>query len=221
MNNIITPKEIQALVKLPRHNNVIVFDIGCAYGCYISEVLKCNNNCMIHGFEPIPKIYTSTRNTHKDNLNIKINNCVLMDSIREIPFHVIISDNTHIEGCSSTTLRKEFIKRGWEYDKIMVESDTLDRYVEAEKIAHIDWMKIDVEGAEPLVIIGGKNVFENKMVDVIQFEYSDTFKDAGFSIHDMFIEGYVLCDFNGEFVEIDWINDYKFNNYFLINKKIL
>jgi FkbM family methyltransferase len=50
---------------------------------------------------------------------------------------------------------------------------TLDDFVQERNIKHIDYMKIDTEGFDSEVIFGGKTTFENKVVDMLSFEYHE------------------------------------------------
>ena len=54
-----------------------------------------------------------------------------------------------------------------------VEITTLDAFARFHLIDHIDLVKIDVEGSEPYVIVGMKNLLEQKRVDRILIEYND------------------------------------------------
>jgi hypothetical protein len=57
-----------------------------------------------------------------------------------------------------------------------VETISLDEFVKRENIPHVDAMKIDVEGAEPLVFAGMKQVLLQK--PFVVFEYSAKYSHA-------------------------------------------
>jgi FkbM family methyltransferase len=54
-----------------------------------------------------------------------------------------------------------------------VEVDTLENVLASLGIAHIDFLKVDTEGAELAVLRGGKPLLEQNRVDVIQFEFNE------------------------------------------------
>ena len=58
---------------------------------------------------------------------------------------------------------------------------TLDHYCDINNIDSIDFIKIDVEGAEKMIIEGGKNMFKEKKIKAGLFEIGETLKDAGTS----------------------------------------
>ena len=58
---------------------------------------------------------------------------------------------------------------------------TLDHYCDINNINSIDFIKIDVEGAEKMIIEGGNNMFKEKKIKAGLFEIGETLKDAGTS----------------------------------------
>ncbi len=50
---------------------------------------------------------------------------------------------------------------------------TGDSYMKKYGIEHIDFLKVDVEGAESRVLKGFKSALLNKKIDIIQFEYNE------------------------------------------------
>lgn len=55
--------------------------------------------------------------------------------------------------------------------KESVPTERLDKYFETNQISKVRLMKIDCEGAEGLVIEGGRKVFEEKKVEILALEY--------------------------------------------------
>jgi FkbM family methyltransferase len=63
---------------------------------------------------------------------------------------------------------------------------TLDDYCAERGIARIDVLKVDVEGAEPLVLAGGARLLGSHAIDVTLIEVSDsTLSAAGATSHDL------------------------------------
>lgn len=62
---------------------------------------------------------------------------------------------------------------------------SLDEFVAKNKVDYIDFLKIDVEGAELRVLQGAKNCLAQKLITGGSFEFGGTFKDAGISIGDV------------------------------------
>ena len=75
---------------------------------------------------------------------------------------------------------------------VKAQVETGNDYCKRNQIKEIDILKIDVEGAEHLVLSGFSDLLENGSIKVIQFEYGYTHGDAKFLIKDFYklLEGY-------------------------------
>ena len=75
-------------------------------------------------------------------------------------------------------------------------------FCQENKIDFVDFMKIDVQGAEYLVLEGAKNILKNKKVKYLQMEFifGDTYKNQkSFSYYIKLFEDYgyklkIFCD---------------------------
>ena len=68
-------------------------------------------------------------------------------------------------GLSSIINRPVFNKlksEGQKFKTINVKCDTIDNYCNINNIENIDFIKIDVEGAEKMVLDGANNMLKNK-----------------------------------------------------------
>lgn len=87
----------------------------------------------------------------------------------------------------------------------------------------IDFLKIDVEGAEYDVLLGCKNLLANKLINFIQVEYSEHYKVSGHTFEQIIDlahqNGYKVWNFTGtEFIEVskqEWNENYQAANYIL------
>ena len=59
---------------------------------------------------------------------------------------------------------------------------TIDAYCHENAIEHVDFVKMDIEGYEPAAIRGATRMLREGRIEVIQFEYSYVFLDAGSSL---------------------------------------
>ena len=73
---------------------------------------------------------------------------------------------------------------------------TGDEYCQQHGIQHIDFLKIDVEGADHLVLEGFDRMLDSRAVRVVQFEYGYTHGDAHFLMRDFYAlferHGYIV-----------------------------
>jgi FkbM family methyltransferase len=88
-------------------------------------------------------------------------------------------------GISSMIKRPVFETLGQEINVLQVECKKLDTYCEEKSIESIDFLKIDVEGAEKMVFEGARELLSSKRIKVGMFEIGDTLNDAGTSTEEV------------------------------------
>lgn len=153
------------------HNAKVILDVGAHIGSHSMLYSKINPNAMIHAFEPQKKMYSLLeRNiTHNAFSNIKIYNCALGHTERSIQLSANIRDGPYpfreiqYGGDTPHNLGGIQIGKGGE-DAFMTTIDRLN-------LTDCSFIKMDVEGAEPLVLMGASNTL-NKFRPVIMFEYN-------------------------------------------------
>lgn len=131
----------------------IFYDIGANYGFYTYLALEfCQE---VHSFEPLPDVFENLKLNLEKEPNVFLNNVALSDKNGIMKFY----PGKSISGRS--TLREEFVVMDSErfLEPIKVRSITLDNYFKLHTPPTL--IKMDVEGAESLVIEGGKDFFKN------------------------------------------------------------
>lgn len=135
----------------------IFFDIGAHYGFYTLLASKLIQNGSIHSFEPTPGTFEILKKNTKEKNNIFINKLALFSQTGFFDFFV------HPVFAGSNTLYKDI--RPGEYDLnnpkylIKVPTTTIDNYCSSKNIFP-DVIKIDVEGGEYNVFLGGINTLK-------------------------------------------------------------
>ena len=172
--------------KLFDHNSdSIYFDIGCNAGSFV-KVLKnkgLTNN--IHCFEPHPIISKKTKEVYP---YITMNDYCLSNYNGMIDIYIPVWSS----GLPSVINRPIFQELNQKINKLNVKTKTLDSYCLENNIEQIDFIKIDVEGAEKLVLEGCSNMLKNKKIKCGIFEVGSTLEDAETS-------SYALCKFLDNF----------------------
>lgn len=141
----------------------IVFDVGANVGYYSLLLAKLAPQGEVHAFEPHPLARKILEvNLLLNNLeNLKVNPVALAEKEGRSDFCL-----TKDTGFSSFREigRVEFLK------KIQVPCLTLDQYVQSQGIKKIDFIKIDVEGAEGLVLNGAKKTLDELRPPLLMIE---------------------------------------------------
>ena len=135
-------------------NSENIMDIGANIGWYS---LNFNSHAMVktvHAFEPIPKTYNYLLKHIELNNAKKIvpNNFALSDSNGEVEF---LWHDEELGASSMVNIRELNNTK-----KVKCHTMKLDDYVEQKKI-NVDFLKIDVEGSELLVLKGAINVLKD------------------------------------------------------------
>ena len=164
----------QKIKELVNKNNPTIFEIGCADGRDTQDFINTFGELQIHCFEPEPKNIDIV----KSNINYEGHHLfegVISNKKGKLTFNRSRTDNPKDLSYSGSIKKpKEHLKE-WPFIKfdetLEVESTTLDDYCEENNITFIDFIWADVQGAESLMIEGGKNTFKNK-VKYLYTEYS-------------------------------------------------
>jgi FkbM family methyltransferase len=140
-----------------------IFDVGCNIGEWTRLARQLHPESKIHMFEIIPETFDQmVVNITLDNY-IHPNPFGLSDQSGKMlmkykPEYSAVS--THL---MNLRLDGSEIRTGL----VMVGDD----YCESRKIEKINYLKIDVEGAEKYVLSGFNRMLQEQRIDIIQFEY--------------------------------------------------
>lgn len=66
-----------------------------------------------------------------------------------------------------------------------VECTTIDLLIDEFNLERIDYLKVDTEGAELLILRGASDALQNKKINCIQVEHGGTYDDAGFTMDEL------------------------------------
>ena len=159
-----------------------VFDVGANIGNWTEIAHKKFSNSTIHAFEISEKTFKVLKRRYKDNSQIVLNNFGLSDKSGEFEY----KDYGKNSGVNSLILDSDFHDLQMKSKILKTMIDIGDEYCLNNKVHSIDFLKIDVEGAEHLVLGGFTNLLRSGKIKVIQFEYGYTHADAKFLIKDFY-----------------------------------
>ncbi len=136
-------------------------DVGCHEGEVLEIMLKHAPSGQHHGFEPIPSFFNFLEKNFPPNCHF--HQLGLSDEKGNSSFNHVISN----PGYSGMKKRK-YDKPNEKDTSITIEIDLMDNIL--PKDFRVDFIKIDVEGAEFLVMQGGKNTIKRNQ-PIIIFEH--------------------------------------------------
>jgi FkbM family methyltransferase len=139
-----------------------VFDVGANVGEWTTYALGAGAKT-VHAFEISPTTADELTKTHGGDARVHINRFGLSSESGTITIR-------HFPDLPVLTTITDF---PWELDaeELEVPVRTGDEYMAEHGIDRIDFLKIDVEGAEELVLRGFAKAFERGAIGAVQFEY--------------------------------------------------
>ena len=161
------------------YKNGFYVDVGAHDGISINNTLyfEKNNNWRGINIEPIKKVFDKLVINRPNNINL---NCAVCNNDGETDFLCNTGYTEMISGIKDNfdirhlhRLQRENIQYGSITEVIKVETKKLETILHDNDISHINYLSIDVEGAEFEVI---KSInFDKVFIDVIGFEnnYND------------------------------------------------
>ena len=142
----------------------VALDVGANLGIW--SLLAAKRGAQVHAFEPVPSMVERLRgHVARDGAGpITIHQLALGAESGSMPFFAVVEGNS---GASALIRRHE--------GDIEIQADvaTLDSVLQREKIDRVDFMKIDVEGAEILVFRGASQLMASESAPILFFEMDD------------------------------------------------
>jgi FkbM family methyltransferase len=160
------------LSKYPTKVSGIFFDVGCNAGSFVKALSSFNITTGIHCFEPHPVLAQKVKEVYPyvimETLCLGNTNSDITINIPELSV-----------GLSSLIYRPVFDQLGQTIIKFPTKCKTLDQYCKENNIQSINFLKIDVEGAEKMIIEGAHEMLNTHSIIAGMFEVGQTLIDAG------------------------------------------
>ena len=162
---------------------MVCFDVGANLGeMALHMAMRTGPAGVVHAFEPVPAVFERLKNHVERNRlqNIRMHSLALSDrnGTCTIASADATSDN---QGLGSIVNTNEIIVPV----RQEIQAQTLDDFVSQQHIDRIDLIKIDIQGAEMLLLEGGNQVFTNLSPDIL-IEISPTdLAQGGFNSRDV------------------------------------
>ncbi|MCB8759381.1 FkbM family methyltransferase [Planktothrix agardhii 1029] len=172
-----TEKSEQLLIKKIVNSGMTVFDVGANIGDYsilLSQLV--GNSGKVYSFEPTSNTFQTLQNRLKENKcdNVYVYPKVIFSNNQPIEFNEFPDEYSVWNSIGSPQMLNP--NKSTEYIPIVrteiLEAITLDSFCEENNIQSIDYLKIDVEGAESDVLLGATDLLRNQSIRFIQFEIS-------------------------------------------------
>ena len=185
-HDIYSNGEITVLTKIATMKPTLIIDGGANVGDYSVMANQIMPDCTIYAFEPVEATFQHLLSNIKDLKNVVPikkglfkENCELSINLFASNEHSSIYD---IEGLPQSSNQKQTIAlvRG-------------DDFMRNQNIASVDFLKLDVEGAEYDALLGFETAIKNGAIKAVQFEYGY----INISTKKLLIDYYTFFEANG------------------------
>lgn len=172
-----------------------VFDVGANIGDYtrlFSVLVRANGS--VHAFEPIPETHRILTHAVANCANVRVHQMAVGDRAASLEMTVVAGDFGQASLAGDAAHGKGLDAPRQRFD---VRAGTLDEFMETGGISPPAFIKIDVEGAERMVLAGAKTLIAAHK-PVLFFEvFGDWIRRFGYTpldlLRDVEALGYTEC----------------------------
>lgn len=168
-------------LELSRSKEMTMLDIGANIGLISLNVLSLFPETKIFAFEPGPHQASFFRKTIQQNnlqQSIELHEIALSNKSHHTPFAVHASKDASGDGFFDTG-------RAGSTRQILLKTTTLDEWWYGKKKPPVNVVKIDTEGAELLVLMGGNDLVKDCRPIIIFEMHAENLKAYPYDYHDI------------------------------------
>ena len=161
--------EFEAMKILIKSGNT-VFDVGANIGLHSVLFRRwIGTTGKLFSFEPVPDTCDLLNETLALNksLDVTVVHEALSDKVGSMPIQIFPKEHSVWNSLGHPVFGDIKPQKS-----ISIKTNTLDNFCKSNGITKIDFLKIDVEGFEKFVFLGGKDTLKNNVAKVLSFEIS-------------------------------------------------
>ena len=144
---------------------MVCLDIGANIGAVSLHLASLvGRSGKVYCFEPVPHLHkrlATNSARHANNEALNLFNVALSDRIGEAELSMPRLDYPN-QGMGSIVNKDRFLEI-----RLQVKTTTVDRFVASNGLTHLDLVKMDVQGAEPLILAGATDTLREWRPDLV------------------------------------------------------
>lgn len=176
--------ELELIRRLSGVDVRVVMDVGANVGEWSVAMASTCPAAAIHAFEILPPTAALFRQNAAGLPSIHLHEIGLAEADAEIELWYHPDNNQLTSAVADRTGEFPELRDGWRTCQARVMRG--DDFMAAQGIAHVDVLKLDVEGMELRVLNGFGAAFERGAIDLVQFEYTRLNKFIPLLLRDLY-----------------------------------
>ena len=174
------PETLEWIDSFKNTNKIIFWDIGSNIGLYSIYAALKHENIEVVSFEP------STSNLRSLSRNISINNLYKKIKISQFPLtekknqYLLMKESSFVEGGALHTFGENFDHEGKPFkgkNNYIIYGTSIDYLIDSKILLIPNYIKIDVDSVEHLILRGGKKYLSSPEIKSISVELNENFKE--------------------------------------------
>ncbi len=162
-----------------------VIDAGANVGQYsLLASTQVGPSGQVHAFEPVPRNFAAlSRNVQLNNLsNVRLNQIALWNEPSELVFERPEEPDSNNGSFGAINPGNA---ASTNQTRVTVPAIPLDQYVEENQLASVDFIKMDIEGAEPFLLQGARRTLERFGPPILSEVRPDVLARLGSTVKDL------------------------------------
>ena len=140
-----------------------ILDIGAHHGYTVDKLLDYAPGAKIHAFEPTPDSAAELRRRMKRRPNVQVHEIALGDTTGIVSFHLNVGQQTNSLLDNMPLGQSPYDLVQQHLSQLRVQAMTLDDWAAKFEPNGMLLIKADVQGAERLLVAGGKKTFTQRV----------------------------------------------------------
>jgi 2-O-methyltransferase len=162
---------IHQLIKSFLPDDAVIVEAGAHYGNDTAILARLFPQGVIHAFEPTPSSFEKLKATVSELKNVCCYQQALSDVTGKATFYIGPS------GGGSNSLLPPVLIAHYFTDKISVDCMVLDQWAKRNNVKHVDFMWLDMEGNELIVLKSSPKILKTVKVIYTEINYHEFWKN--------------------------------------------